>query len=433
MTGVRRIDCRAAGPDYSQVVPRAEFDVAAALVAVAPICEAVRTGGEAALQKLSGQFDHVVPGHFRVDPAVLARCADELDPALRSAYLTSIERRRAVAALEAAVPDVTATLAGGARVTITSVPVGRVGLYVPGGLEPLASSVIMNVVPAQAAGVRSLAVASPPQAAFGGLPHPTILAVAHLLGVDEVYAVGGAQAIAMFAYGVPGLCAGVDLVTGPGNIFVVAAKRYVKGLVGIDAEAGPSEIAVLADKTARADFVAADLLSQAEHGPGSASVLITDDPGLADRVEAELEQMVAETLHAGRVREALTGQQSAIVLVRDLAQGIEVANAYGAEHLEIMTADPATTARAVRRAGAVFLGPYSPVSLGDYSAGSTHVLPTGGAARHSSGLTVRSFLKTMHVIDYDQAALAAIADGIQVFALSEHLPAHAHAIAVRQS
>ncbi len=313
-----------------------------------------------------------------------------------------------------------------------SVPVGRVGLYVPGGLAPLASSVLMNVVPAQAAGVGSIAVSSPPQAEFGGLPHPSILAVCHLLGVDEVYAVGGAQAIAMFGYGVPGLCEPVDTVTGPGNIYVVAAKRLLQGRIGIDSEAGPTEIAILADAAANPAYVAADLLSQAEHDPMAAAVLITDSPELAEQVREALEPQVAATRHAERIRTSLAGEQSAIVLTDDLDTAIAVADAYGAEHLEIQTADPAAVAARIRNAGAVFLGPWSPVSLGDYAAGSTHVLPTAGAARHSSGLNVKSFRKAVHVIDYSRDALLAVADAVETFAAAEGLPGHGAAVTIRR-
>jgi len=310
--------------------------------------------------------------------------------------------------------------------------VNRVGLYVPGGLAPLASSVLMNVVPAQVAGVPSIAVASPPQAEFGGLPHPNILAVCQLLGVDEVYAVGGAQAIAMFAYGVPDLCPGVDLVTGPGNIYVVAAKRLLRGRIGIDSEAGPTEIAILADATAVPSYVAADLISQAEHDPMAASVLVTDSVSLADAVQAELGPQVTATKHAERVRTALTGRQSAIVLVDDVAQGLAVVNDYAAEHLEIHTADAAAVAARVRNAGAIFVGSFSPVSLGDYSAGSTHVLPTAGCACHSSGLNVHSFRKQVHVIEYSEAALLEVASVVETFAAAEDLPAHGAAITVRR-
>ena len=282
----------------------------------------------------------------------------------------------------------------------------------------------MNVVPAQVAGVASIAVASPPQAEFGGLPHPNILAVCALLGVDEVYAVGGAQAIAMFAYGVPGLCAGVDMVTGPGNIYVVAAKRLLRGRIGIDSEAGPTEIAVLADDSADPAFVAADLISQAEHDPMAASVLVTDSAALADAVQAALEPQLDATKHVARIRAALGGPQSAVVLVDDLEQGLAVVDAYAAEHLEIQTRDAAAVAARVRNAGAIFVGSYSPVSLGDYSAGSTHVLPTAGCACHSSGLNVHSFRKQVHVIDYSRDALLEVAAVVETFAAAEDLPAH---------
>ena len=414
-------------------MPRGLFDVDTAVEAVRPVCEAVRTEGELALRRYSEAFDHVIPVSFRVNPAVAAHCGDDLDPDLKAALLVAIERRRAVCKAEADIPDKTVDLAPGAQVTIASIPVGRVGLYVPGGLAPLASSVIMNAVAAQEAGVTSIALASPPQAEFGGLPHPTILAVAHILGVDEVYAIGGAQAIAMFAYGVPGVCEKVDMITGPGNIYVVAAKRLVKGIVGIDSEAGPTEIAILADDTANPLFVAADLLSQAEHDPLAGSVLVTDSEDLAQGVDEALATMVAATTHQERAGSALAGEQSAIILVRDMEQGLAVVNEYAAEHLEIQTRNSVALAARVRNAGAIFVGPYSPVSLGDYSAGSTHVLPTRANAKHSSGLTVRSFLKTVHVINYDQASLSEIGPGIELFALAEDLPAHANAVSVRLS
>lgn len=428
---MRLIDCRGlTDPDYSSILPRGEFDINSALELVAPICEAVRLDGQAALRHYSQVFDKCVPDQFRVDPGIAAHFADQMDPDLKTAVLTSIARRRAVSTREVTA-DTEVELGVGAQVSIRSIPVGRVGLYVPGGVAPLASSVIMSVVPAQIAGVNSIALASPPQSDFDGLPHPTILAISHLLGVDEIYAVGGAQAIAMFAYGVAGVCPGVDLITGPGNIYVVAAKRLVKGIVGIDSEAGPTEIAVLADSQANPAFIAADLISQAEHDLQAGSVLVTNSMELVGQVQAQLVQMVKDTGHSNRVTIALAGPQSGIMLVRDLEQGIDLVNAYGAEHLEIMTADPKSVAARIMNAGAIFVGDYSPVSLGDYSAGSTHVLPTLGTARHSSGLTVRSFMKTVHVIEYSQSGLAEIADGIEVFAQAENLPAHAHAVAVR--
>lgn len=413
-------------------LPRAHFDVAAAVEVVRPVVQAVAERGEAALREFSERFDHVVPESFRVPAQALADAAAGLAPADRAAFAEAIERRRRVAAAEVEADEVRVEVAPGAIVSQRSIPVGRVGLYVPGGLAPLASSVLMNVVPAQAAGVGSIAVSSPPQAEFGGLPHPSILAVCHLLGVDEVYAVGGAQAIAMFGYGVPGLCQPVDMVTGPGNIYVVAAKRLLQGRIGIDSEAGPTEIAILADATADPRYVAADLLSQAEHDPMAAAVLVTDSPELAERVQRELGPQVEATRHAERIRTALAGEQSAIVLTDDLDTAIAVTDAYGAEHLEIQTADPAAVAARIRNAGAIFLGPWSPVSLGDYAAGSTHVLPTAGAARHSSGLNVKSFRKAVHVIDYSREALLAVADAVETFAAAEGLPGHGAAVTIRR-
>ena len=418
--------------DYAGVLPRGRFDVDQAVAAVQPICDAVRDEGRQALARFSEQFDHVVPEHFRVPAQALSEALASLDGQVRRAIELSIDRRRAVCeAIEGEQLWRSVELAPGAVIGNMLVPVDRVGLYVPGGLAPLASSVVMNVVPAQVAGVGSLAVATPPQAEFNGLPHPVTLATCELLGVEEVYAVGGAQAVAMFAHGVAGLCKPVDMVTGPGNIYVVAAKRHLRGQIGIDAEAGPTEIAVLADEGADPRYVAADLISQAEHDPMAGSVLITPSRTLAEAVNSEIAAQVDRLATADRLRLALSGEQSAIVLVADLEQGIQVTNAYAAEHLEIQTADAGAIARRIRNAGAIFIGPNSPVPLGDYSAGSTHVLPTGGAARYSSGLTVRSFLRSIHVIEYDRQALGEVGERVQVFAIAERLPGHANAIAVR--
>lgn len=428
-----RIDLTSQTPDdYSAVLPRGRFDVSHALEVVRPLCDAVRDEGEAALLRFSEEFDHVIPADLRVPASALKAALARLDPGVRTAIEISIERRRTVCEQIETEPTYRSVeLAPGAVVGNALIPVQRVGLYVPGGLAPLASSVVMNVVPAQVAGVDTLAVATPPQAAFDGLPHPVTLATCALLGVEEVYAVGGAQAIAMFAHGVPGLCKRVDLVTGPGNIYVVAAKRWLRGVVGIDAEAGPTEIAVIADETADPGFVAADLISQAEHDPMAGSVLITDSRTLADQVCDEIEAQVTRLDTEERLRIALNGAQSGIVLVRDMDQGVDVANAYAAEHLEIQTADAAGLAQRIHNAGAIFIGRYAPVPLGDYSAGSTHVLPTGGAARYSSGLTVRSFMKSVHIIDYSRTALSTIGQGIMDFAHAEQLPGHSAAIEVR--
>ncbi|MEU0268347.1 histidinol dehydrogenase [Nocardioides sp. NPDC006303] len=434
---IRRIDLRGADRgaastiDYRAAVPRAEFDIEAATHAVQPIIDAVRERGREAIAEFSEKFDGVRVDDIRVPAAALTKALDELDPAIRAGLEESIARLRTTCAAELE-QDAVTDLAPGARVTHRKVPVGRVGLYVPGGLAPLVSSVLMNVVPAQVAGVPSIALASPPQKEFGGLPQPTILAACALLGVDEVYAVGGAQAIAMFAYGVDP-CERVDMVTGPGNIYVVTAKRLLKGQVGIDSEAGPTEIAILADETAEAAYVAADLISQAEHDPLAASVLVTDSETLAADVEAELDKQVAATKHVERIRTSLTGAQSGIVLVDDIDQGVDVVNAYAAEHLEIHTPDAARVAGRIRNAGAIFVGSYAPVSLGDYCAGSNHVLPTGGCACHSSGLSVRAFTKSIHVVDYSREGLAAVKDHVVTLAEAEDLPGHGAAVSVRFS
>jgi histidinol dehydrogenase len=423
------------------VLPRAGFDVEAALDLVRPICEQVRHGWAEALRELGERIDGVRPERLRDPDEALTAALDELDPAVRAALEESIARARRVHRDQRRVDVVTQVVPGG-TVTERWLPVGRVGLYVPGGLAVLASSVVMNAVPAQEAGVPSIALASPPQrdnpGRFAGLPHPTVLAACALLGIDEVYAVGGAQAIAMFAYGAKEkgadgdvVCEPVDLVTGPGNIYVVAAKRLLKGLIGIDSEAGPTEIAVLADDTADPVHVAADLISQAEHDPLAASVLVTADVALADAVEAELAQQVAATKHTERVRAALSGPQSGIVLVDDLDAGLLVCDAYAAEHLEVQTREAAEVASRVRNAGAVFVGAYAPVSLGDYCAGSNHVLPTGGCARHSSGLSVQSFLRGIHFVQYDRAALEDVAAHVVALADAEDLPGHGDAVRAR--
>jgi histidinol dehydrogenase len=432
MSMIRRIDLRGADPasvDYRASVPRAEFDVEAATHQVQPIIDAVRTRGVEAIVELSARFDGVDREDITVPREALQTALAELDPAVRAALEESVRRLRATCEAELE-HDVTTAVAPGATVTHRKVAIDRVGLYVPGGLAPLVSSVVMNVVPAQVAGVRSIALASPPQKNREGLPEPTIMAACALLGVDEVYAVGGAQAIAMFAHGA-GPCRPVDLVTGPGNIYVAAAKRLVRGVVGIDSEAGTTEIAILADDSADAAFVAADLISQAEHDPMAASVLVTDSLALADATEAELDKQVFATRHTERIRMALGGQQSAIVLVDDIDQGVQVVDAYAAEHLEIQTRDAAAVAARIRNAGAIFVGPWAPVSLGDYSAGSNHVLPTGGCACHSSGLSVRAFTRSMHVVDYSQAALAEVADHVVTLAEAEDLPGHGQAVSVR--
>ncbi len=415
-----------------RLLPRAALDVSAALEAVGPVVRAVREQGYPGARAATVRFDGVDVPDPRVPAEALAKALVDLPDQVRTALDESIRRVRVVHA-EQRRPVTDVEVGPGATVTEKWIPVDRVGLYVPGGIAVYPSSVVMNVVPAQAAGVPSLAVCSPPQRETG-LPHPAILAACALLGVEEVYAVGGAQAIALLAYGDDALgIEPVDLVTGPGNVYVAAAKRLLRGTIGIDAEAGPTEIAILADRHADPSHVAADLISQAEHDPSAASVLVTDSTDLADAVRAQVEWQVATTRHRDRVRTALTGPQSAIVLVADLEQGLQVVNAYAAEHLEVLTADARATAERVRHAGCVFVGAHSPVSLGDYCAGSNHVLPTGRTARHASGLSVQSFLRGVHLVDYSQAALAEVAPHVLALAEAEDLPAHGDAVRARMT
>ncbi|MCX5461812.1 histidinol dehydrogenase [Streptomyces albidoflavus] len=431
---ISRIDLRGEtlpeGPALRALLPRADFDVTAALEKVRPICEDVHHRGDAALIEYARRFDQVALEQVRVPAEALAEALAGLTDEVRAALEESIRRARTVHRAQRRTPHTTQVVPGG-TVTEKWVPVDRVGLYAPGGRSVYPSSVIMNAVPAQEAGVPSIALASPPQAEFGGLPHPTILAACALLGIDEVYAVGGATAVAMFAYGTES-CPPARMVTGPGNIWVAAAKRYFTGLIGIDTEAGPTEIAVLADDTADPVHVAADLISQAEHDPLAAAVLVTDSDALADAVEKELAVQVPATRHVeDRIAPALAGRQSALVLVADLEDGLKVVDAYGAEHLEIQTADATAVADRVRNAGAVFVGPWAPVSLGDYCAGSNHVLPTGGCACHSSGLSVQSFLRGIHIVDYSRDALADVAHHVVTLAEAEDLPAHGAAVKAR--
>jgi len=415
---------------YNSAIPRAALDVAEAMKLVEPILARVKNGDESDLIALAKEFDGVAPQHIRVPREALTRALKELDPKIRTALEVSAERIRTVHNDQRRNETITKVVDGGS-VTERWVPVDRVGLYVPGGRAVYPSSVMMNVIPAQIAQVPSIAIASPPQSEFGGLPHPTILATCELLGVTEVYAIGGAQAIALFAYGMENLCEKCDLVTGPGNIYVAAAKRALRGVIGIDSEAGPTEIAIVADNSALAADVAADLISQAEHDVIAAAVLITDSQELIDEVQQELVTRVARTRHSERITEALTGIQSAFVLVDSTEHGLEVANAYAAEHLEIQTIDSLKDAQKIRNAGAVFIGRFSPVSLGDYSAGSNHVLPTGGCACHSSGLSVQTFLRGLHFIEYNEDAFTQILPTVITLANSEDLPAHGEAMSAR--
>lgn len=432
-----RTDLRGSTPTLSQLrraLPRGGTDVNAVLPTVTPVVEAVAEHGATAALDYTEKFDRVRPASVRVPAEVIAKARADLDGAVADALEESIRRARLVHADQRRQTSVTQVVPGG-TVAEKWIPVRRVGLYVPGGNAVYPSSVIMNVVPAQEAGVGSLVVASPAQADFGGWPHPTVLAACALLGVDEVWAVGGAQGIALLAYGGDDtdgrVLDPVDLITGPGNIYVTAAKRLVRGVVGIDSEAGPTEIAILADDSADPAVVASDLISQAEHDVLAAAVLVTDSEALADAVDEAVELAASATKHSERVKTALAGPQSGVVLVDDIDAGLAVVDAYAAEHLEIQTRDAQAVADRVTSAGAIFVGTYSPVSLGDYSAGSNHVLPTSGSAKYASGLSVQTFLRGVHVIDYDRDALAEIADRVVTLANAEDLPAHGEAVQAR--
>ncbi len=427
---ISRVDLRGASPGaaYRDVLPRAALDVEVALDVVRPICEDVRLRGGAAVREWSHRLDGVDAETTRVPADALAAALAALDPPVRAALEEAARRARTVHEAQRR-SDADVEVSPGGRVTEKWVPVRRVGLYVPGGLVAYPSSVVMDVVPAQVAGVGSLAVASPPQKDNGGLPHPVVLAACALLGVDEVHAVGGAQAVAMFAYGTAD-CPATDLVMGPGNVYVASAKRLLRGVVGIDSEAGPTEIAILADDTADARFVAADLVAQAEHDAHASCLLVTPDEALLDKVDAELALQVPATQHRDRVETALRSQ-SAYVLVDDLEQGLTVVDEWAAEHLEVVTRDARTWADRVTNAGAVFVGPWSPVSLGDYLAGSNHVLPTGGTARHTGGLSVQSFLRSVHVVEYTREALAEVAPHVYALGGAEDLAAHVDAVRAR--
>ena len=425
---LKRIDLRGSVENPRDLLPRARFDVAAAMLEIQPLIDAIAHHGAEPIRAVTARRDGVELDRLRVPAAAITAATGAMDPRFRAACEESITRVRTVHAAQRPDDQVT-TVAPGGTVTQRYVPVRRVGLYVPGGLAALASSVIMNVVPAQIAGVDRIAVSSPPHRDTG-LPADAVLAVCGLLGVEEVYAVGGPAAVGMFAHGTDE-CEPVDLITGPGNIYVTAAKRAVRGIVDIDAEAGTTEIAILADDTADPTHLAADLISQAEHDPEAAGVLVTPSESLADAVVERLAVAIDATRHSQRVTIALSGPQSGIVLVDDLDHGLRIVNAYAAEHLEIHTDNAAELAGRVRNAGAVFVGAHSPVSLGDYCAGSNHILPTAGSARYSAGLSVLSFLKPMHVVDYSRAALHAVADHVVTMAYAENLPAHAEAVTAR--
>jgi histidinol dehydrogenase len=431
---IQTIDLRGIQPTratFSRLVPRPVVDVEAAMTVASKLIDDVKARGAAALAEQAERFDGGAPASVRVPQAEIDAAVASLPGDVREALEEAIDRVRQATSAQVP-PSIETEIGPGATIVQRWQPVERAGLYVPGGKAVYPSSVVMNAVPAQVAGVASVALASPPQREFGGAVHPTILGAAGLLGIDEVYAIGGAGAIGALAWGVEEIgLEPVQVITGPGNIYVAAAKRLVRGQTGIDSEAGTTEILVIADAAADPRYVAADLVSQAEHDEAAASLLVTDNPEFADRVAAELDALARDTKHAERVRTALSGQQSAIVLVDDLAAAAAFSNAYGPEHLEIQTQDPEAVLATIENAGAIFLGAHSPVSLGDYLAGSNHVLPTGGQARFSSGLGAYSFLRPQQVIRYDRPALGAVAARIVALSTAEDLPAHGEAVTAR--
>ena len=412
-------------------IPRVETSELDVSDQVHALIAEVREGGAQALIDQAERFDKVRPPAIRVASSVATDALSTLDPALRDAIELAIDRVRRASALQVP-PASQIELAPGALIDQRFVPVDRAGVYVPGGKAVYPSSVVMNVVAAQVAGVSSIALASPPQAEWSGGIHPTILATAALLGIDELYCMGGAGAIAALAYGVPGIgLEPVSVITGPGNRFVATAKRHVKGDVGIDSEAGPTEIVVIADHTAPADVVAADLVSQAEHDELAQAVLITTDAGLADQVNRAVARRAAATAHSARVHTALEAAQSAIILVDSIDDAVTVSDTIAPEHLEVITEDARGVATRIRHAGAIFIGPHTPVSAGDYLAGSNHVLPTGAAATFQAGLSAMTFLRPQQLVTYSREALAEIAGPLGVFARAENLPAHAEAVHAR--
>ena len=434
MSVIRQLDLRGLSPteaQLSELIPRAMLNIDSALAVAQEVIDSVKTAGVSYIRKLSMELDGFDPEPLRVSPKELTGALSALDPDLRTAIETAIERNRRVS--EAAMPKgFGVDLSEGANVSQRYVPVDSVGLYVPGGKAVYPSSVVMNAVPAQVAGVEKIFLATPGQRDFGGRPHPSVLATASLLGLQDVFCIGGPAAIASFAYGIEEIdLPAVRLITGPGNAYVAAAKRLVRSTVAIDSEAGSTEILIIADEFANPKFVAADLISQAEHDESAAAVLVTDSETLLAKVLLELESQVLATKHSKRITDALSGQQSALILVDSIEQAIMVANYYATEHLEIMVSEPNSVLPKISNAGAIFLGDYSPVSLGDYLAGSNHVLPTGASAKFSSGLGVHTFLRPQQIINYSKDALQEQVQSLPLFANAEDLPAHGEAVLKR--
>jgi len=414
-----------------QELPRAAMDLSTAIEVIRPLIERIRTTGASAIEEIASEIDGIDVSPIRVSEIELSTALAELDAELKASLEVAIERVKKVS-IASKPQDFSTSLAVGANVSQRWQPIDSVGLYVPGGKAVYPSSVVMNVVPALVAGVKQIAIATPGQAAFGGRPHPTVLATAALLGVKDVYTIGGPAAVIAFAYGVPEIgLKPVQLVTGPGNVYVAAAKRLLRGVIAIDSEAGPTEIIIIADISANAAYVAADLISQAEHDEQAAAILVTDSSELIEKVRLQIELQVAKSANKSRILAALAGQQSALVLVSSLSDAVSVSNIYATEHLSIQTSQNAALAKDISNAGAIFLGSYSPVSLGDYLAGSNHVLPTGGQAKFGSGLGVHTFLRAQQVVEYSETGLSEVANNVVSIANSEGLEAHGEAIKIR--
>jgi histidinol dehydrogenase len=391
------------------------------------VCADVKSRGLAALLHYTEQFDRArLDGDgVRVGAEELAEAGEGAD----AAFLETVRRvRQSVLSFQLGLlhRDAVLSVAGSHELRLRYRPMRRVGVMIPGGAAAYPSTLLMTIVPAQAAGVREIAVCMPPTP--NGAYNPDLLAVCHELGVAEVYRVGGAQAVAALAYGVDGIPP-VDMIVGPGNIFVALAKRYVFGQVAIDCVAGPSEIVVLADDTAHPEHVAADLIAQAEHSPG-ASILVTWHEPLLDAVSAALARQLARLSRGELARESLE-QFGALVLTRDADEAVACANELAPEHLHVIARDAAALAEQTANAGAIFLGPYTPVALGDYVAGPSHVLPTGGTARFTGGLSANDFLKRTSVLCFTKAGLEKVADDVRLLAEKEGLTAHAASVTVR--
>ncbi len=416
----------------ARLLPRANV-LADLEAAVAKIIREVEGSGSKALIEHASKFDGVVPQEFRISGSKLKLALDQTPIGVIEAMEQSIARLRKVS--QSHLPsDKSVEVSSDGRVDLRFVPFDSAGIYAPGGKAVYPSSVIMNAVPAQVAGVKRIVLCSPAQKEFGGDPHPLILAAAQLLGIEEVYAIGGASAIAALAGGISEIgLEKVDLVTGPGNAYVATAKQLLRSKIAIDSEAGPTEILIIADDKANPSWIAADLISQAEHDESAAAVLLSISSKLIEEVKNEIELQLGKTANRERATNALSGEQSALVLVDSISDAIEIANLYATEHLEIQTEDPRDVLQRITNAGAVFLGGYSPVSLGDYLAGSNHVLPTSGQARRSSGLSVYTFLRQQQVVDFKAGALSEVSDSLTKFADAEGLPAHGEAARIRFS